>query len=118
MAYTLLIYEDRERRGRRNAAEAREEYERMQAFGESLAARGLLKAADALKHDRESQRIVTRGERTTVLDGPFAEAREMVGGFFVFDATSRDQALAIAKACPAAAWATVELREIGRCYDD
>lgn len=118
MAYTLLIYEDPDRRSQRSEADARDEYEKMTSFGQTLAARGLLKAADALKSDREAQRIVSRGERTTVLDGPFAEAREMVGGFFVFDCASRDEALAIAKACPAAAWATVELREVGTCYDD
>lgn len=118
MAYALLIHEDRARRRQRSDAEARAEYEQMMGFGNGLAERGLLKAADALKPDAQGQRISTRAGRTTVLDGPFAEAKEMIGGFFVFECSDRDEALAIAKSCPAAEWATVELREIGTCYDD
>jgi hypothetical protein len=51
-----------------------------------------------------------------VLDGPFAEAKEMVGGFFLLDVATRDEAVAIAGQCPAAEWATVEVRSIGPCY--
>jgi len=40
----------------------------------------------------------------------------MVGGFFVLDCRTRDEAIAIAAQCPAAEWATVEVREIGPCY--
>jgi hypothetical protein len=116
MAYALLIHEDRARRRQRSEAEARDEYEQMMRFGNGLAERGLLKAADALKPDAQGVRVSTRAGRTTVLDGPFAEAREMIGGFFVFECTDHDKA--IAKACPAVAWATVELREIRSCYDD
>jgi hypothetical protein len=53
-----------------------------------------------------------------VVDGPFAESKEMVGGFFVLDCQTREQAIAIADECPALAWATVEVREIGTCYDE
>jgi len=40
----------------------------------------------------------------------------MIGGFFLIDVASRDEAVAIATACPAAAWATVEVREVGPCW--
>jgi hypothetical protein len=51
-----------------------------------------------------------------VLDGPFAEAKEMVGGFFLLDCATREEAVAIARECPAAEWATVEVRATGPCY--
>jgi hypothetical protein len=51
-----------------------------------------------------------------VLDGPFAEAKEMVGGFFLLDCKTREEAVAIAKQCPAAEWAMVEVRAVGPCY--
>jgi hypothetical protein len=51
-----------------------------------------------------------------VRDGPFAEAKEMVGGFFLLTCETRDQALEIARACPAAEWATIEVRELGPCF--
>jgi hypothetical protein len=42
----------------------------------------------------------------------------MVGGFFLLDCASKAQAMAIASECPAVEWGTVELREVGPCYDD
>ena len=53
-----------------------------------------------------------------MVDGPFAEAKEMVGGFFLLDCDSMAEAVAIAHECPAAEWATVEVRALGPCYDD
>ena len=51
-----------------------------------------------------------------VLDGPFAEAKEMVGGFFLVDVATLEEALALAAECPAAEWCTVEVREVGPCW--
>ena len=56
------------------------------------------------------------GRSKVVTDGPFIEAKEMVGGFFLIDVPTREQAVAIARECPAAEWATVEVRETGPCY--
>ena len=55
------------------------------------------------------------GKRTLV-DGPFSEAKEMVGGYFLVECASREDAVAIAGAIPAAEWATVEVREFGPCF--
>ena len=51
-----------------------------------------------------------------LVDGPFAETKEMVGGFYLLDCATRDEAVAIARECPAAEWATVEVREVAPCY--
>ena len=51
-------------------------------------------------------------------DGPFAEAKEMVGGFFLLNCATREEALAIAADCPAAEWCTVEVRALAPCYED
>jgi hypothetical protein len=118
MAYLMLIMEHRDRRRKRAPDEARLEYESMTRFGDDLKRRGLLKASDALKPDSQGVRITTHGGKRVVFDGPFAEAKEMVGGFFLLDCQTKEQAIAIADECPAAAWATVEVREIGTCYDD
>jgi hypothetical protein len=61
--------------------------------------------------------VQVRDGQTRLRDGPFAEAKEMVGGFFLLDCASRDEALAIAAQCPAAQWATVEVRAVGPCYE-
>jgi hypothetical protein len=88
----------------------------MVRFGEGLKARGLLKAVESLQSDATGVRVSVRGGQRKLLDGPFAEAKEMVGGFFLIDGVTREQAIAIAGECPAAEWATVEVREVGPCF--
>ena len=117
MAYMLLIMEPVGQRRERSEEEGRLLYEQMLLFGESLQARGLLKAGESLKSDAAGARIEVRGGKPAVIDGPFAESKEMVGGFFLLDCATKAEAIAIASECPAAAWATVEVREIGPCYD-
>jgi hypothetical protein len=117
MPYLLLIVEPAEQRRGRPAEEGRLAYDRMLRFTRNLEARGLLKASESLKSDAEGVRISARGGRRTVVDGPFAESKEVVGGFFLLDCQTREQAVAIAAECPATEWATVEVREIGRCWE-
>jgi len=116
MPHMLLIIEPVGQRATRTEAEGRELYAQMVAFGEGLAARGLLMGSESLRV--ESTRVQVRDGRTQVVDGPFAEAKEMIGGFFMLATDDRQQALDIALACPAAAWATVEVRGFGPCFDD
>lgn len=117
MPYLLLIHEPRERRGRRTKEEGIAEYDSMLRFGEALAARGIFRGSDALKPDREGACVTRHEGRTAIVDGPFAESKEMIGGYFLIDVASRAEAIAIATECPAATWATVEVREIGTCHD-
>ncbi len=117
MAYLLLIVEPREQRSARGPVNGREVYDRMLRFTEDLRARGVLLASESLKSDKEAVRLEVRSGRRTMIDGPFTESKEMVGGFFMLNCSSRAEALEIAGACPAAEWATVEVREIGPCYE-
>lgn len=118
MPYVMLIVERRDSRRTRPATEGSVLYERMSQFAADLKSRGILTAADSLKSDSEGVRLEIRDGKRTLIDGPFAESKEMVGGFFVLNCETRDEALAIASACPAAEWATVELREVGPCFGD
>ena len=65
---------------------------------------------------RKAARLQVRAGRAALVDGPFAEAKEMVGGYFLLEVAARDDAVAIAADCPAAQWATVEVREFGPCF--
>ncbi len=116
MAYLLLIVEPTTQRRTRTEAEGRAVYERMVDFGDSLKARGLLTAVESLKSQDDAARVAVRNGKTQVLDGPFAEAKEMIGGFFLLNCDTRAEAIAIAAACPAAEWCTLEVRELGPCY--
>ena len=116
MAYMLLIMEDPAQRGERTPAEGEAVYQRMVDFARQLKAKDQLLAVESLASQRDAKRIQVRAGKPQVLDGPFAEAKEMIGGFFLLDVKTREEALAIARECPAAEWATVEVRETGPCY--
>ena len=117
MPYMLLIVEPTEQRRSRSDAEGRAVYERMLKFGADLKERGLLLASESLKSQTDAVRLQVRGGRTQVVDGPFSEAKEMIGGFFLVDCKTRDEAVAIAATCPAAEWCTVEVRGLAPCYE-
>jgi hypothetical protein len=113
----LLIVEPVGQRQERSEEEGRELYQRMVQWGEGLKARGLLAASESLQSTSEGVRVQVRNGKATTVDGPFAETREMVGGFFLLTCNSKAQAVAIARECPAAEWATVEVRGFGPCYE-
>jgi hypothetical protein len=115
MSYMLLIVEPQGERRTRAPQEGRGLYHRMLDYTASLKARGVLLASDSLR--APAARLSIRGGRQSVLDGPFTESKELVGGFFLRDCATREQALGLAAECPAAEWATIEVREIGPCYE-
>ena len=117
MSYMLLIHEPVGQRQSRTLAEGQAAYDRMLRFADELRSRGVLRAVESLaSQDQRAARIQVREGRAQVVDGPFAEAKEMIGGFFLVDVSSREEALALARECPAAEWAMVEVREIAPCY--
>ena len=116
MSYMLLIVEPPEQRLERGTEAGREVYAQMLEFAAALKERGVLIATESLTTSAKGARVQVRDGRAHVVDGPFAEAKEMIGGYFLLDCASRDAAIAIAAECPAAAWCTVEVRELGPCW--
>jgi hypothetical protein len=80
--------------------EAREAFEAMDRFTEELVQAGIFVAAAGLKSGAEARRIAFDGPTRTVIDGPFAEARELVAGFSIWEVKDMDEAVAWAKRCP------------------
>jgi hypothetical protein len=115
MAYALLIVESPGQREARSAAERGERYQRMVQFSEDLKERGLLTVSQSLVSTQNGARVRVQGGALSVVDGPFSEAKEMIGGFLLLTCGSREEAIAIARDCPAAGWATIEVRELGPC---
>ncbi len=116
MPYMLLIHEEVGQRAQRSEAEGHAVYERMLQFAGELKERGVLMAVESLSSQSDASRVKVSNGRVQVLDGPFAEAKEMIGGFFLVNCGTREEAVAIARECPAAEWATVEVRSTGPCY--
>jgi len=109
MKYMLLIYLDEQ---------ALSDAERAQCYGESLelahqidAAGQYLSAAPLYPTSTATSVRVREGQRL-VTDGPFAETREQLGGFFMIDADDLDQAIAVAERIPMASRGTVEVRPV------
>ncbi|OAJ54020.1 dehydrogenase [Paraburkholderia ginsengiterrae] len=116
MSYMLLVIEDPNQRAERGEAAGREVYDQMVRFSADLKARGKLVAVESLTSSSDAVRVQVRGGQPKLLDGPFAEAKEMIGGFFLLNCETREEAVAIAQACPAATWCTVEVRKLGPCF--
>lgn len=118
MSYMLLIIEPVSQRQERGAQTGQQVYERMLRYTDELQARGVLVASNSLASTAKAQRLQVREGRRSLVDGPFAEAKEMVGGFFLLNCATREEAVALAAECPAAQWATVEIRQVGPCFED
>jgi hypothetical protein len=114
MSYLLLIVQTPEQRHSPPEV-GRGRYQRMLDYTHRLKSSGVLLASEALRPS--AARLVAREGRAIVTDGPFAEAKEIVGGFFLLDCATREQALALAAQCPATEWASVEVRETGLCTE-
>ena len=118
MSYMLLVFQPPASGPKPSVEIGRQRYDRMMRFGQDLASRGLLVAGESLGSDASATRLSKRAGKSSIFDGPFAEAKEIVGGFFLLNCATREEALAIANECPAIEWATVELRELGPCWED
>lgn len=114
MPHMLLIVEPPGQRAERGLEGGQQAYQVMLDYTEQLRSAGVLMTSSSLA--TAATRLAQRDGAERLIDGPFAEAREMVGGFFLLNCETRDEALAWARRCPAARWATVEVRETGPCY--
>jgi hypothetical protein len=109
MKYLLLIYLDEQ---------ALSETERAECYGEStqlahdLQSTGQYLAANPLHPTSLATSVRVRDGKRLVTDGPFAETREQLGGYFLIDATHLDEAIAIAARIPMARKGTVEVRPV------
>jgi hypothetical protein len=116
VSYMLVIIEPTGQRASRTEAEGREAYSQMVDFAENLKKRGVLRAVESLTSLDDAARVSHSNGAARIVDGPFAEAKEMIGGFFLIDCETRAEAVAIAAECPAAKWCTIEIRKVGPCY--
>lgn len=118
MTYLLLVIEDRGYRARCSAEEAQNLHDRLLAFGLGLTVRGQLISSELLAADNDAVRISAAEGKSPRREGLFAENAEMLGAFFLIDVASREEAIAVAKRCPAIEWATVEVRDCAPLYID
>jgi hypothetical protein len=110
MQYALLIYEDETFWQTKPPGEVGAMMEGYQAFGQEFAEQ--IKGGEALHQTGTATTVRVRDGERLLTDGPFAETREQLGGFYLVDADSLDRAIEIASKIPGAASGCVEVRPI------
>jgi hypothetical protein len=94
-----------------------EVFEAMGRFNEQLIEAGVLLAGEGLHPSREGARVTSKNGKLTVVDGPFAETKELIAGFWVISAKDKDEALSWVKRIPLDDGETVELRRVFEAAD-
>ena len=91
--------------------------EAMMKYNESLQKAGVLLALDGLHPPSMGARVSFAGGKPKVTDGPFAEAKEVVGGYWMIQVKSKDEAIQWASRCPAADNEVIEIRQVQEISD-
>ena len=110
MQYMMLIYADE--KNAPSEAQRQQCYEDSAAFARQLHAQGKFLAAAPLQPTSAATSVRVRDGKRMITDGPFAETREQLGGYFLVEARDLDEALDIAARIPAGRWGTVEVRPV------
>lgn len=110
MQYLLLIYEDEKRWADLNSPELQAELGEYRAFSQEFA--GTIKGGNALQPTRTAKTVRVRQGKPLVTDGPFAETKEQLGGFYLIEAASPEEATAVAAKIPSARFGSIEVRPI------
>jgi hypothetical protein len=112
MRYLLLIYGDEQALAEVPEEVQREQMSRWYAYTDWLVEQGWMKAGEALQGTTEATTVSTATGERFVTDGPFAETKEQLGGFYEIDVPNLDDAIEAAARCPGSANGRIEIRPI------
>jgi hypothetical protein len=112
MRYLCLIYEDEQQWTTMPAAESEAVMGEYFAFTDAVRASGQLVAGEALHPTHTATTVRVRGGRLSTTDGPFAETKEQLGGFYLVEARDLNEAIQIASRIPAARSGAIEVRPV------
>jgi hypothetical protein len=112
MQYLLMIYRNEAELGKLGAAERQQMMADYGAFTQSIVQSGHFKAGDGLQPTTTATTVRVRDGKMLTTDGPFAETREQLGGYYLIEAKDLDAALGIAARIPGAKTGSVEVRPI------
>ena len=102
MLYALLIYGDPSAAPDYESPEGEKEFQHWMSYTQDLAQQGLMSAGQALQPHQTATTVRVRDGERLITDGPFAETKEVLGGFYVIDVPDLDAALEWAARCPGA----------------
>ncbi len=114
MQYMLLIYHSEKAWNALADAQKMPVYQEYRALSEDLAKSGHYRAGDELQPTSTATTVRVRDGKVLTTDGPFAETREQLGGFYLVEAKDLDEALAIAARIPSARDGSIEVRPVSK----
>ncbi|MEP7099373.1 MAG: YciI family protein [Burkholderiales bacterium] len=112
MKYLLMIHASEAEEAKIPPTQLGEILQAYGAYTDALAKSGVMLGSNRLRPTTEATSVRVRSGRTEVLNGPYAETREQLGGFYLIDVPDLDAALAWAARCPSSAFGTIEVRPI------
>ena len=112
MKYMLLIYDDEKSWAKFSEAERQQIFAEYGKFTQEIRTSGHYLAGAPLQPTSTATSVRVRNGKPLVTDGPFAEVREQLGGYYLIDAKDIDEAIGIAKRIPSARLGTVEVRPV------
>jgi hypothetical protein len=110
--YMLLIYDEEAQRAGASEADMAGVMQEYSAYTDSLTQHGAMKDGAALDPISTARTVRVRDGQALVVDGPFAETKEQLGGFYLVECETIDQAIEAAKMCPGAKYGSVEVRPV------
>jgi len=114
MKYLLMIYQDEKARAAETEAQRGQITGEYMQFMKEVQASGHIKGGDALKPSTTATCVRVENGKRMVTDGPYAETREQLGGYFLIEAKDLDEAIGIAARIPGARMGTIEVRPIAQ----
>lgn len=112
MRYVLLICGDESATAAASPEEGAAMMAEYEKFGESAGARGLLRGGERLRPSTDATTVQVRDGKVLTADGPFAETKEQIGGYFIIECNNLDEAISVAAEIPGARTGSVEVRPI------
>ena len=112
MRYALLICADESAVGAFSPAEGQAMMAEYMKFGEEMTKRGVLQSGERLRPTTDATTVQLRDGEVLTSDGPFAETKEQIGGYYVVDCKDLDEAIEIASKIPGARHGSIEVRPI------
>lgn len=92
-------------------------FDKMNRFNEELVKNGVMLAGDGLQPTAKGKRVRFEGDKRTVIDGPFAETKELIAGFWLWQVRSIDEAVEWLKRAPFGGGAEIEIRPVYEAED-
>jgi hypothetical protein len=112
MQYLLMLYSEEAMWPKLTKAEQEQGMAAYTAYGEALAKAGVIKGSNRLQPTSSATTVRVANGKSQVLDGPFVDSKEQVGGYYLIDVPDLDAALSWAARCPGASHGVIEVRPV------